>query len=84
MEPEHATERPPGLACKSQTRVKMAHLPVLAAEEYGAHLYQAVDSAAGRAGRELAQPFHGARDPFPIDGAYGFAPDHGIAPRFRE
>ncbi len=81
---EENKESPPGLAYKSQIRVKVAHLPVLVIEECGAYLYHAVDSAAGRAGRELARTIHSARDSVPFDCGYGFAPDYSIAPRFRE
>jgi ribosomal subunit interface protein len=75
---EETEESPPGLAYKSQIRLKVAHLPVLVVEECGAYLYQAVDSAAGRAGRELERTIHSARDPAPRDREYALTPEYSM------
>ena len=75
---------PGGLNYKSRIRLQAADLPALVIEERSAHLYLAVDRAAGRAGRRLARANHRGRDRILSDGAYGLIPDFSIAPRFRE
>jgi ribosomal subunit interface protein len=81
---EEIQSAPQGVDYKSRIRVEMAHRPALVIEESAAYLYQAVDRAAGRAGRKLARTIHGARDPVPRDREYTLTPDYSIAPRFRE